>query len=92
MQPICDFSAHTPPVLTEKMLRAEWERRQQRRAVRIVTGAIVLALLCLLVLAVRLYVVAPALSRACLLYICVCGVCTAAAVLILAHQRREYKR
>lgn len=91
MQQIYDFSAHTPPVCTEKMLRAEWERRQQRRAIWIVTGAIVVALICLLVLAIRLYAVAPNVSRLCLAYICLCSVCTAAAVLILAYKRREHR-
>lgn len=90
MKQIYDFEQAHPPVLNEHMLRTELKRRKvQRQTAWLALGSL-LMLLCLSLIAIRLYAFNPLLSVACAIYVCIAitGGCVIA--LIFVQKRRSF--
>lgn len=88
MNPTFDFEAHRPPVLTERMLRAEADRRRLRRQTLILTLAALVTQVILVVLGIALYETQPVLSLVCLAYVCLSAVGGGLAALVCQKERR----
>lgn len=69
MNQIYNFNEHTPPVLTERMLREELARRTLRRQTRLLRIASLLVILCFLLCAVLLLPEYPVLAGFCFLFV-----------------------
>ena len=69
MNPIYNFNEHTPPVLTERMLRDELERRTLRRQTRLLRIASLLVSLCFLLCGVLLFSEHTVLAIGCLAFV-----------------------
>lgn len=69
MNQIYNFNEHTPPVLTERMLRDELARRTLRRQTRLLRIASLLVSLCFLLCGVLLFSEHPVLAIACLVFV-----------------------
>lgn len=69
MNQIYNFEEHTPPRLTERMLRDELERRTLRRQTRLLRIASLLVSLCFLLCGILLLPDYPALAIACLAFV-----------------------
>lgn len=78
-----------PPPLTEKMLRAELERRRSRRQTGLLTVAAVLMEACLWAAALLLFPTYPVLSLLCLLYSAVSITGGTILILIFTYKRKE---
>ena len=88
MNPTFDFEAHRPPVLTERMLRAEADRRKLRRQTLILSLAALVTQVILVVLGIMLYQTQPVLSLLCLGYVCLSTAGGGLAALIYQKERR----
>ncbi len=69
MNQIYNFNEHTPPVLTEHMLRDELARRTLRRQTALLRIASLLVSLCFLLCGVLLFTDYPVLAIACLAFV-----------------------
>ena len=69
MNQIYNFNEHTPPVLTERMLRDELERRTLRRQTRLLRIASLLVSLCVLLCGVLLFSEHTVLAIGCLAFV-----------------------
>lgn len=69
MNQIYNFSEHTPPVLTERMLRDELARRALRRQTRLLRIASLLVSLCFLLCSVLLFSEHTVLAIGCLAFV-----------------------
>ena len=69
MNQIYNFNEHTPPVLTERMLRDELARRTLRRQTRLLRIASLLVSLCFLLCGVLLFSDYTLLAIACLAFV-----------------------
>ena len=88
MNPIFDFEAHRPPVLTERMLREEADRRRLRRQTLILTLAAPATQVILVVLGLILAPAQPMLALVCLGYVCLSVSGGGLAALIFQKERR----
>ena len=88
MNPIFDFEAHRPPVLTERMLREEADRRRLRRQTLILTLAALATQVILVVLGLILAPAQPMLALVCLGYVCLSATGGGLAALIYQKERR----
>jgi hypothetical protein len=88
MNPIFDFEAHRPPVLTERMLREEADRRRLRRQTLILTLAALALQVILVVLGLILAPTQPLLALACLGYVCLSAAGGGLAALTYQKERR----
>ena len=87
MEQIFPFESHTPPPLTEKLLREELERRKLQRQALLLTLAAVLTQACLVTLGLCLYPSQPTLAFVCLAYTCLSV--TASGLLALVYTRKR---
>ena len=87
MEQIFTFESHTPPPLTEKLLREELERRKLQRQALLLTLAAVLTQACLVTLGLCLYPSQPTLAFVCLAYTCLSV--TASGLLALVYTRKR---
>lgn len=89
MKQIYRFDGNTPPILRESVLQEVLERRRLRRQTTLLVLAGMLCLLCLFLTAGLLYPVHPALTLACVVYLCaaVTGACVLTVVFM--QKRRE---
>lgn len=69
MNRIYNFDAHTPPQLTEQMLREELRRRTLRRQTKLLRLASLLVCACLLICSVLLFPDFPVLALACAVFV-----------------------
>ncbi len=69
MNQIYNFNEHTPPVLTERMLRDELARRTLRRQTALLRIASLLISLCFLLCGVLLFADYPVLAISCLAFV-----------------------
>ena len=69
MNQIYNFNEHTPPILTEHMLRDELARRTLRRQTALLRIASLLVSLCFLLCGVLLFADYPVLAIACLAFV-----------------------
>lgn len=83
-----DFEAHRPPVLTERMLREEADRRRLRRQTLILTLAALATQVILVVLGLILAPAQPMLALVCLGYVCLSATGGGLAALIYQKERR----
>ena len=83
-----DFEAHRPPVLTERMLREEADRRRLRRQTLILTLAALATQVILVVLGLILAPAQPMLALVCLGYVCLSVSGGDLAALIFQKERR----
>ena len=88
MNPIFDFEAHRSPVLTERMLREEADRRRLRRQTLILTLAALALQVILVVLGLILAPAQPMLALVCLGYVCLSVSGGGLAALIYQKERR----
>lgn len=86
MKQIYNFEQVSPPVLTERQLRAELERRKLQRRVALLAVAGGLMVIALLMWAVRFYPVYPQLTWFCGIYILI-GVLGSASI-ALAYSKK----
>ena len=89
MKQIYHFDGKTPPVLRESVLREELERRRLRRQTTLLVLAGMLCLLCLFLTAGLLYPAYPALTLACVAYLC--AAVTGACVLTVVFMQKRRK-
>ena len=87
MRQIYRFDGAEPPVLRESALRAELERRKLRRQTALLALGGLLSLLSLLLAAVLLYPVLPALSGA---YLCVAAAGAGVIAIVFVRNRRVF--
>ena len=83
-----DFEAHRPPVLTERMLREEADRRRLRRQTLILTLAALATQVILVILGLILAPAQPMLALVCLGYVCLSATGGGLAALIYQKERR----
>ena len=83
-----DFEAHRPPVLTERMLREEADRRRLRRQTLILTLAALATQVILVILGLILAPTQPLAALVCLAYVCLSAVGGGLAALIFQKERR----
>lgn len=83
-----DFEAHRPPVLTERMLQEEADRRRLRRQTLILTLAALATQVILVVLGLILAPAQPMLALVCLGYVCLSATGGGLAALIFQKERR----
>ncbi|MBR5533376.1 MAG: hypothetical protein IKU62_00810 [Ruminiclostridium sp.] len=88
MNPTFDFEARRPPVLTERMLREEADRRRVRRQTLILTLAALATQVILVVLGLILVPTQPLAALACLGYVCLSTAGGGLAALIYQKERR----
>jgi len=88
MNPIYDFEAVRPPVLTEEALRAEADRRKVRRQTLILTLAALATQVILVILGGLLYETQPFLALVCLGYVCLSVAGGGLAALVCTKERR----
>ena len=88
MNPTFDFEAHRPPVLTERMLREEADRRRVRRQTLILTLAALATQVILVVLGLILAPIQPMAALICLGYVCLSATGGGLAALIFQKERR----
>ncbi|MBR5534802.1 MAG: hypothetical protein IKU62_08155 [Ruminiclostridium sp.] len=88
MTPFYDFTAHRPPMLNERMLREEGERRKLRRQTLILTLAALATQVLLVVLGIILIPTQPMLAMVCLAYVCLSAAGGGLAALIYQRERR----
>lgn len=88
MKQIYRFDCVRPPVLSEKMLQAEIERRKIQKQTVLLALAGILADWCLVVAAVILQPVSVFLSFACISYACI-AVCGSVVIAIVFSQKRR---
>lgn len=69
MKQIYNFEQHTPPVLTESLLREEQKKRELHRQTTMATIAGILMQVALLLIAVFLFTDYPAISLVCAGYV-----------------------
>ena len=86
--PIYDFESAVPPMLTERMLRHQWEERQAKKQALLVTVAGVLTQLLLLISMVLLYEYMPGLALIGMGYVAVSlAACFVTAVVYVERRR-----
>lgn len=86
--PIYDFENAVPPMLTERMLRHQWEERQAKKQALLVTVAGVLTQLLLLISMVLLYEYMPGLALIGIGYVVVSlAACFVTAVVYVERRR-----
>ena len=83
-----DFEAHRPPVLTERMLREEADRRRLRRQPLILTLAALATQVILVILGLILAPTQPMAALVCLGYVCLSATGGGLAALIYQKERR----
>lgn len=88
MNPTFDFEAHRPPVLTERMLREEADRRRLRRQTLILTLAALATQVILVALGLILAPTQPMAALICLGYVCLSAAGGGLAALIFQKERR----
>lgn len=69
MNQIYNFNEHTPPVLTERVLRDELARRTLRRQTRLLRIASLLVSLCFLLCGALLFPDYPVLAIGCFIFV-----------------------
>ncbi len=89
MKKIYDFTRFYPPVLTEKSLRAEAERRRLRRQTVLLALAALLIELCLMLSALVLYPDNPALAILCGIYFVISLSGGGVLAIVFIRKRRE---
>jgi len=86
--PIYDFESAVPPMLTERMLRHQWEERQAKKQALLVTVAGGLTQLLLLISMVLLYEYMPGLALIGMGYVAVSlAACFVTAVVYVERRR-----
>lgn len=70
MKQIYNFEPKLPPVINEKKLQAEMERRRLQRETAALAVSSLLMLFCLFLISIQLYPIVPVLAAACVIYIC----------------------
>ena len=88
MNPTFDFEARRPPVLTERMLREEADRRRVHRQTLILTLAALATQVILVVLGLILAPIQPMATLICLGYVCLSVSGGGLAALIFQKERR----
>lgn len=88
MKQIYRFDTVHPPALNEKMLRAELEKRKERRQVTLLAVAGILIIWCLIITAIMVWPVSIYLSYACFAYACF-AMCGAAVIAIIFTYKRR---
>ena len=91
MKQIYYFDSIAPPVLNEKALLAELERRKTQRLAAMTALTSILLNWCLIIAAIVLYPSNTFLSMACITYVCavLCGGGTIAAIFIAQRNKRR---
>lgn len=89
MDQIFNFASQTPPVLTEKLLREEMEKRRLQGQTLLLTLAALLTQACLVLLGVLLYPTQPGLAFVCLAYACLSVTGGGAVALAYTQKRRS---
>lgn len=89
MKQIYDFTRVCPPILTEKSLRAETERRIVRRQAALLSLSALLIELCLLLSALVLFLNSPALAILCGIYFVISLTGGGVLAIVFIQKRRE---
>ncbi|KPU42980.1 hypothetical protein OXPF_34110 [Oxobacter pfennigii] len=89
MKQIYHFDCTHPPVVSEKMLRAELERRTIERQTAVLALAGILAHMCLIFTAIVLRPFNAMLSLICIAYVCVAISGSGAIAIVFDHKRRD---
>lgn len=89
MKQIYHFESHTPPVLTEKILQAEVERRRLRRQTTLLALAAIAAQLWLLLIPLILFPLSPKLAAICFSYFLATAAGGSILILVFIKKRRS---
>lgn len=86
MNQIYNFEGARPPVLNEKMLRAEKERRKARLQAVLFMIADVIVMICIVVFARMIGESAPVAAAVCMIYAAVSAIGSGAAAIVYAQK------
>lgn len=89
MKQIYNFEAKLPPVINEKKIRAEMERRKVQWETAILAVSSLLILFCLFLISIPLYHITPVLAVACITYICTAITGGSVIILVFIQKRRS---
>lgn len=90
MKQIYNFEQGNPPILNEKMLQRECEKRKLQRQIVLLAVSSMLLILCMVLMAFRIYIFMPVLSVICALYVCAAVTGSCVIILVFVQKRRSY--